>query len=153
MNKIKLNLWIAAAGVLIAHSSFSQVKKGVSADGRETTFSAIDGKNEESPLNTVASTGPDGTRFKLIQIGDLLPRLYVNGKLTPTNRLNDYAPLLDKLNHLLWAQQKKAASQNEARNSAQQQAIVNDLVKDGLVKKRQRCGFVPTDFRRIHGER
>ncbi|WP_295798132.1 hypothetical protein [Mucilaginibacter sp.] len=131
MNKIKLNLAIIAVGVVMAHSSFGQAK---SADGRETGFTAVAAVNEENLLNTVTSTGPDGTRYKLTQIGDLLPRLYVNGKLTPTNRLNDYAPLLDKLNHLLWAQQKKAASQNQAMKSAQQQAIVNDLVKDGLVK-------------------
>jgi len=134
MNKVKLIVGIVAAEVFMVHSSFGQVKKSVSADGRETTFSSIDGKNEENPMNTVASTGPDGTSYKLIQIGDLLPRLYVNGKLTPTNRLNGYAPELDKLNHLLGERQRKAARQNEARKSAQQQAIVNDLVKDGVVK-------------------
>src|ERR1700759_4819692 len=89
MNKIKLKLWLITVGAMMAHSSFGQAK---SSDGRGSGFAAPAVKNEENRLNTVASTGSDGTRYKLVQIGDLLPKLYVNGKLTPTNRLNDYAP-------------------------------------------------------------
>lgn len=88
----------------------------------------------ENYLNTVTTTGPDGKHYKLVQIGDRLPKLFVNSKLIKTEDLDRYASLIGSLTPVLFERQKATARQNDADAVKQQDAIINDMVKDQLVK-------------------
>ncbi len=100
---------------------------------REISFASAPAV-EENYLNTVTTTGPDGARYKLVQIGDRLPKLFVNNKLIPADNLDRYADLIGSLTPILWQRQKAAARQKDADETRQQDAIINDMVKDRLVK-------------------
>src|SRR5215213_5945360 len=89
---------------------------------------------EENYLNTVTSTDSDGTKYKLVIIGDLLPALYVNGKSIKASEFKNYSHIIDKLTPVLWQRQKKEADKRNERFEKERNAIADELVKAGLIK-------------------
>jgi len=90
--------------------------------------------------NKSVSTDPNainwadkGNTYRLISIGDKLPRFFVNDKEVPATRLNDYAPVIDKMQNELWARQKKAAQMNNAESGQKVNQIVAELVSQRIV--------------------
>jgi hypothetical protein len=100
----------------------------------EVNFPVSSPSLEENYLNTVTTKGPDGVHYKLVQIGDRLPKLYVNNNLIATDDLGKYDALIQRLNTVLWQRQKTAAREKEADMAQQQEAIINELVKDHFIK-------------------
>ena len=45
---------------------------------------------EETYLNTVSTTEADGTKYKLVIIGDMLPKIYVNSRLLSRTEMEKY---------------------------------------------------------------
>jgi hypothetical protein len=90
---------------------------------------------EESYLNTVTSADVDGTKYKLIMVGDLLPKLYVNGRLINNNELNKYAEVIDKLTPILWQRQKQEAEKKNKAFVKTRDSIVNDLKNEPQFRK------------------
>ena len=89
----------------------------------------------ENYLNTITSTDTDGTKYKLVLIGDLLPVLYVNGKSITTGELKNYSHIINKLTPVLWQRQKKEADKRNERFEKRRDAIAGELVKAGLVNE------------------
>jgi hypothetical protein len=89
---------------------------------------------EENYLNTVISTDTNGTKYKLVIIGDLLPKLYVNGKSIKADELKNYTFTIDRLTPLLWQRQKDEADKRNGRFEKARDAIAAELVMAGLVK-------------------
>jgi hypothetical protein len=89
---------------------------------------------QENYLNTVTSTDTDGTRYKLVIIGDLLPVLFVNGKRIEADELKNYSHIIDKLSPVLWQRQKEEANKRKERFEKTRNAIAAELVKEGVVK-------------------
>lgn len=88
----------------------------------------------ENYLNTITSTDTDGTKYKLVLIGDLLPVLYVNGKSIATEELKNYSHIIDKLTPVLWQRQKDEADKRNERFEKARNAIADELIKTGLVE-------------------
>ncbi|SHM09966.1 hypothetical protein [Mucilaginibacter sp. OK098] len=138
MKKIPKGLWLPFISLCILGAPGSaQSQKSALTTGKAVAFPALATVEKETFLNTITTTGPDGIRYKLVQEGDRLPKLYLNNKLIPTGELDRYTALIDKLTSILWERQKEAARQNEARINSQQLAIVNDLVKDQIIKNQK----------------
>lgn len=129
MKKLKKGLWLPLISLCFTAASVSaqQVNAAVNFPSPATDV-------EENYLNTITTTGPDGTQYKLVQIGDRLPKLFVNNKLIPTENLDRYTSLIESLTPILWQRQKTVAQQKEADEIRQQCAIINDMVKDQLIK-------------------
>ena len=89
---------------------------------------------EETYLNTVTTTDTDGTKYKLVVIGDVLPKLYVNGKTIKADGLKNYSHVIEKLTFVLWKRQKEEADKRNERFGKTRDAIAGELVKAGLVK-------------------
>ena len=51
----------------------------------------------ENASNTVTTTGPDSTIYKLVMIGDEPPKFYINNKLLPVGSWEPYQELINKL--------------------------------------------------------
>lgn len=68
---------------------------------------------QENYLNTVTTTDSDGIKYKLVIIGDLLPRFFVNNKQVNRNELGKYSYIIDRLMPILWQRQKLARMENE----------------------------------------
>lgn len=135
MEKFKKGLWLTLISLCIVFASASaQSGKADVAANTGVNFPVYSPPVEENYLNTVTTTGPDGGHYKLVQIGDRLPKLYVNNKLITINDLDKYSSLIQSLNVMLWQRQKTAAKEKEAGMARQQVAIINDLVKDLIVK-------------------
>ncbi len=135
MKKMKKGLWLPIISLSMAAMSCSgQSAKSNSSDNTTVSFPSPGPTQKETPLNTVTTTGSDGTQYKLVQIGDNLPKFYVNSKLIPLDDIARYASLIDRLEPILWERQKNSAQQNKAKAIRQQDAIVSDLVKDQIVK-------------------
>ncbi|HZY36116.1 MAG TPA: hypothetical protein VFE53_05680 [Mucilaginibacter sp.] len=90
--------------------------------------------------NTGVKTDPNainltdkGNSYRLISIGDKLPRLFVNDREVPAARLNDYAPIIDKMQNELWTRQKKAGQISDAEKEQQVNNIVADLVSQKII--------------------
>jgi hypothetical protein len=90
--------------------------------------------------NNAAGTDPNaitiadkGSTYRLISIRDKLPRLFVNDKEVRAAPLNDYAPVIDKMQNELWARQKKAAQIKNAADEQQVNNIVAELVSKKII--------------------
>jgi hypothetical protein len=83
--------------------------------------------------NTITYKDSGGTQYRLVSIGDQLPRLYINGKELPKSQLEDYAELIERLQAQLWARQKKAAAQNDRVRDEQMRQLVADLVREKII--------------------
>lgn len=68
---------------------------------------------QENYLNTVTTTDANGTKYKLVIIGDLLPRFFINNKRINTSELRKYSDIIDRLTPVLWQRQKEARMENE----------------------------------------
>lgn len=62
---------------------------------------------KENYLNT-ATTTVNGKKYKLVLIGDLLPKLYVNNKPVKNNDLAKDNKVIEKLSAVIWQRQKLA---------------------------------------------
>jgi hypothetical protein len=85
-------------------------------------------------MNTITSTDTDGTKYKLVVIGDVLPKLYINGKSIKADELKNYGHIIDKLTLVLWQRQKEEDDKRNERFEKTRDAIASELVKSGLVK-------------------
>jgi len=135
MKKTKKGWWLllVSFGILSLSCSPQPAKNRV-AENTAVSFPAQARGDDENYLNTVTATGPDGVKYKLVQIGDRLPKLYLNNKLVPAENLGRYATLISQLTPVLWHRQKEAAKQIEGNTAEKQVAIVNDLVKEGIIR-------------------
>lgn len=103
--------WVSAAIVLvIAGATIAYVLKhdrqaAVSADSIETAFRQLPAADAENALNTVTTTAPDGTRFKLVAIGDMRPKFYVNDSLANDSLRGLYSVLIGQMQKTLWERQ------------------------------------------------
>jgi len=80
-----------------------------------------------SDANTI-TRAENGTSYRLISIGDKLPRLFVNDKEVAAAQLDRYGKVIDRLQSELWAGQKKQAQMNDAEREQQVSKIVTDLI-------------------------
>jgi hypothetical protein len=109
MKTIKKVLWLLSISLCVTAAYVSaQTPKHNLAANTEVKFPVAAPAAEENYLNTVTTTGPDGTRYKLVQIGDKLPRLYVNSKLVQAEDMDRYGALIENLMPVLWQRQKDA---------------------------------------------
>jgi hypothetical protein len=83
---------------------------------------------EETYLNTVSTTGADGTKYKLVVIGDMLPKFYINGQLLSRNEMEKYNEMIDKLTPVLWQRQKQVAEEQKKEISKITSAILKELI-------------------------
>ena len=135
MKKFKKGLWLPLISLCVTAASVSaQPLKSDLPASTAVNFPTPAAAVEENYLNTVTTTGPDGTRYKLVQIGDRLPKLFVNNKLIATENLDRYAGLIESLTPILWQRQKETAWRKDVDEITQQEAIINDMVKDQLIK-------------------
>jgi hypothetical protein len=121
MKKIKLlNM---ALGLVIAGS--------ISVFGQQgKPSSAI----KENYLNTASTVDANGTKYKLVLIGDLLPKLYVNNRPVSNNDLIRYNKTIEQLSAVIWQRQKLADEKKKVLFEKNTKAIINDLIKRGVVK-------------------
>lgn len=82
---------------------------------------------EETYLNTVSTTGADGTKYKLVVIGDMVPKFYINGQLLSPNEMDKYNEMIDKLTPVLWQRQKQQAEEQRKEISKITSAILKEL--------------------------
>ncbi len=135
MKKFKKELRLSLISLCVAVASVSaQTTKSSLPASTAVNFPASAPAAEENYLNTITTTGPDGTRYKLVQVGDRLPKLFVNNKPVPAENLGRYADLIGNLTPILWQRQKAVARQKDADETRQQEAIINDMVKDRLIQ-------------------
>lgn len=83
---------------------------------------------EETYLNTVSTTGADGTKYKLVVIGDMLPNFYANGQLLSRNEMEKYNEIIDKLIPVLCQRQKQVAEEQRKEISRITSAILKELI-------------------------
>jgi hypothetical protein len=135
MEKLRKRLWLSLISLCVGSASVSAqpAKSGLPAN-TAVNFPSPAPAAEENYPNTITTNGPDGTRYKLVQIGDRLPKLFVNNKLVSAENLDRYGDLIGSLTLILRQRQKAAARQKGADETRQQDAIINDMVKDQLVK-------------------
>lgn len=76
-------------------------------DSVEVNFSELNKPEEENSSNTITTTAPDGTKYRLVANGDKRPMLYVNGKLISGTELEKYSKIEGQLLRLLWDRQSK----------------------------------------------
>ena len=132
---MKKGLWLPVIGLSVAVLSCSgQTAKSNTRAYTTVNFPSRDSEPKENPLNTVTTTGADGTQYKLVQIGDDLPKFYVNNRLVAVNELDRYSSLIGRLQPVLWERQKASAQANRTDELSRQESIVNDLVTDHIVK-------------------
>jgi hypothetical protein len=135
MKTLKKGLGLSIISLcVIAAGAWAQPSKNRLPANTSVNFPVQGQAEAENYLNTVTTTGPDGTHYKLAQIGDRLPKLHINNNLVKTEDLGRYASLIESLTPILLERQKAAARQNEADAIKQQDAIINEMVKDQLVK-------------------
>ncbi len=92
------------------HQNDSSVKVMVPKNRRdsvEVNFSELNKPEEENSSNTITTTAPDGTKYRLVAIGDKRPRLYVNEQLVSGPELEKYSEIEGQLLRLLWNRQRK----------------------------------------------
>lgn len=87
------------------------------SDSLEVKFSELNNSEKENPSNTISTTSPDGTRYKMVAIGDKRPELYVNDKLISGSELEKYAEIQDQLLRKLWDRNKREDSISRKRRS------------------------------------
>ena len=110
MKKVKLciPLLIVLVSLFAAGRSFSQQRPTTAAHSLEVKMPATKPAITSSYLNTVTTTAADGTRYKLIIIGDVLPRLLVNNKQVSSAQLTKYSDIIEKLTPILLQRQRQA---------------------------------------------
>ncbi|MES2108138.1 MAG: hypothetical protein V4577_05300 [Bacteroidota bacterium] len=74
-----------------------------------------------------------GVQYRLISIGDKLPRLFVNDKEIPAAQLERYSTIINKLQPELFERQKKQALLANRENEEVINKIVSDLVSQKVI--------------------
>jgi hypothetical protein len=90
--------------------------------------------NNENYLNTVTTKDTDGKTYKLVIIGDLLPKFYVSGNLISRSELAQYSSVIEKMTPVLWQRQKQADEEKNALFEKNIKAIVDELIQKGVFK-------------------
>jgi DNA-binding winged helix-turn-helix (wHTH) protein len=109
---MRLKLLFSGIVLLIAAGTIWYV---VSSDettaSTETNYQQLPDANVENASNTVTTTGPDGTRYKLVAIGDMRPRFYVNDSLVVADSVREkYASLMGRMQQTLWERQGRTGN-------------------------------------------
>jgi len=105
-------LLVVLISLIAAGKSFSQQRPATADQASEVKMPVKKPAVALNYLNTVTSTGTDGTRYKLVIIGDVLPKLFVNNKQVSNARLTQYSDIIEKLTPILLQRQRKAQDQN-----------------------------------------
>jgi hypothetical protein len=120
---------------------FCSVATGVSAQtggaGTAVPYPATSRGPVETPLNTITTTGPDGARYKLVLVGDLVPQFYINDKAQDSIGRRRHAALIGELEPLLWERQRQAGLAKDAETLRQQEAISDELVKSQVIESKK----------------
>lgn len=95
--------WIAMPQEKVS-TNIAPVKGADEKQSTEVDFSTLK-PQEEDYSNTVTTTAPDGTRYRLVAIGDKRPKLWVNGKLISGPEIEKYAEVEGELLRQLWSRQ------------------------------------------------
>ncbi|MGB8193793.1 MAG: winged helix-turn-helix domain-containing protein [Chitinophagaceae bacterium] len=88
---------VAAAVVLVAIIIVMRPKENAAVPKPITEVSFPKPGNEENEFNTVTTTAPDKTVYKLVVIGDRRPVFYKNGVEVPPDEWDRYFNLIDGL--------------------------------------------------------
>lgn len=72
----------------------------------DVDFSELNKPAEVNSSNTITTTAPDGTRYRVVAIGDKRPELYINDTLIFGPQLEKYSRLVDQMLRELWNRQK-----------------------------------------------
>lgn len=96
------------AGVVLVKQEF---RAGQTPSSIAVDFSLLNQPAEENAENTISSTAPDGTTYRLVAVGDMRPQLYVNGKAVMEADKEHYAALERQLLRQLWDRQAKYAQE------------------------------------------
>jgi hypothetical protein len=90
--------------------------------------------------NTLKTNDPNtisqiigGTNYRLICVGDNIPRLYINGAEVATPSLNAYSEIITMLQAGLFTRQETAARKRDMENSEHLGEIVNDLISAKII--------------------
>lgn len=110
MKKVKLctPLLVVLVSLISAGRSFCQTRATTANRSLEVKMPAKKAAIASNYLNTVTTTVADGTRYKLVIIGDALPRLFVNNKQISSAQLPKYSDIIEKLAPILLQRQKQA---------------------------------------------
>jgi hypothetical protein len=110
MKKVKLciPLLIVSVSLIAAGRSFGQLRPATANRSLEVKMPATKPAIASNYLNTVTTTAADGKRYKLIIIGDVLPRLFVNDKQVSSTQLTRYSDIIEKLKPILLQRQRQA---------------------------------------------
>lgn len=76
-------------------------------DTLEVNFSELNKPEEENFSNTITTTGTDGSKYRVVAIGDKRPKFYVNGQLISGQEIEKYSELMDQMLRQLWDRQRK----------------------------------------------
>jgi len=83
--------------------------------------------------NSISYTDTKGIMYRLISVGDMLPRLFINDKEISRDQMEQYAAITGKLQSELFERQKKQALQHNRENEALLGRIINDLVSQKII--------------------
>ena len=83
--------------------------------------------------NSISLTDSKGIKYRLVSVGDMLPRLFVNDKEVGRELLEHYAAVTGKLQADLFERQKKQALLHNRENEELVNRIVNDLVSQKII--------------------
>ncbi len=126
---------MAGVSLFISTSTLGQQPNGkLPTKSTEIQMPASQIQIDETYLNTVSTTGADGTKYKLVIIGDMLPKFYVNGQLLSHTEMEKYNEIIDKLTPVLWQRQKKAAEEQRKEISEITSAILKELINKHYYK-------------------
>jgi len=124
-----LSFAIAGASLFISNFTLGQRPNSkLLIKSTEIQMRASQTPIEETYLNTVSTTGDDGTKYKLVIIGDMLPKFYVKGQLLSHTKMEKYNDIIDKLTPVIWQRQKQAAEEQRKDISKITSAILKELI-------------------------
>ena len=106
-SKKRISKWIVAAVVIVLAIPLSMLAfrsyDGATEKQAPFTETAFPGNNDEldqsvqNPQNTIVTTGPDSTKYRLVMIGDQPPRFYINDSIIPVHQWEPHMPLINRL--------------------------------------------------------
>lgn len=76
------------------------------APEKKVSYEKVSAAPEETAENTIETSAPDGTRYKLIAIGDGPPSFYINGRLQVPDSMEKHRMLIHQLKQELSARRK-----------------------------------------------
>ncbi|MBO9672577.1 MAG: winged helix-turn-helix domain-containing protein [Sphingobacteriaceae bacterium] len=76
------------------------------ASEKKVSYEKVSNAPEETVENTIETSAPDGTQYKLISIGDGPPSFYINGRLQVPDSMEKHRLLIHQLKHELSLRRK-----------------------------------------------